>query len=153
MRIAIIPTDDVQLLSELDKRMFNDYDAFEPEDFLDYACFLVQIDGEFIGSVVLQDNFTVGTGFDGKETAELGTLYIVSTGIIPQYQGRGIGKIVKAWEVGYARGRGFKRVVTNVRQNNQRAINLNNRFGFVSTRTIPNYYDDGENSIVMELAL
>lgn len=71
MRIAIIPTDDVQLLSELDKRMFNDYDAFEPEDFLDYACFLVQIDGEFIGSVVLQDNFTVGTGFDGKETAEL----------------------------------------------------------------------------------
>lgn len=153
MEIGLIPTNDFQLLSALDKKIFNADDAFDPEDFSEYSCFLVQANGVSIGSVVLGEHFTIGASFDGEETAELGILYIASTGLIPQYQGRGIGKMVKAWEVGYARGKGFRKIITNVRLGSQPIIKLNNKFGFVATRIIPNYYADGTESLVMELAL
>src|SRR3989344_2091641 len=119
MRISIVPTEDVRLLTMLDKRIFNADDAFVPEDFSNYACFLVQADGVPVGSVVLGEHLTVGSGFEEKEPIELGTLYIVSMGVVPEYQGCGIGNFEEAWEIEYAREKGFRKVVTNARQGNR----------------------------------
>ena len=36
------------------------------------------------------------------EAFEKGTLYIAITGILPKYQGGGLGMLLKSWEVAYA---------------------------------------------------
>jgi ribosomal protein S18 acetylase RimI-like enzyme len=83
-----------------------------------------------------------------------GTLYIASTGIIPEFQSVGLGRLMKAWQVSYARYHSFRRIVTNCRKSNVAMIGLNKGFGFRVTRTTPHYYSDpDEPTVVMELTL
>ena len=83
-----------------------------------------------------------------------GSLYIVTTGILPRYQGQGFGDLLKCWQVLYARRHGFTRIVTNTRKGNQPMIALNKKFGFRVLRTTPGYYrDPPDSTVVMELLL
>jgi ribosomal protein S18 acetylase RimI-like enzyme len=83
-----------------------------------------------------------------------GTLYISTTGILPQFQGKGFGQLLKCWEIAYARYHGFTRIVTNTRKRNRSMIALNRKFGFEVIRTTPNYYSDpADSTVVMELDL
>src|SRR5262249_53284875 len=58
------------------------------------------------------------------------TLYIASTGILPQYRNRGLGKLFKAWQISYATHHGFRRIIAHTRKSNQKMIALNASFGF-----------------------
>ena len=83
-----------------------------------------------------------------------GSLYISTTGILPKFQNRGFGPLLKSWEIAYARYNGFNRVITNCRKSNTRMIALNRQFGFRIVRTIPRYYDEPlESAVLMELLL
>lgn len=91
---------------------------------------------------------------DGMNPARKGTLYIASTGIATRYQRKGFGRLMKAWQVAFARERGFRRIVTNTRKRNARMIRLNKMFGFQIVRTTPGYYENPrEATVVMELRL
>jgi ribosomal protein S18 acetylase RimI-like enzyme len=91
---------------------------------------------------------------DGKNPHLRGSLYIVTTGILPTFQGLGFGGLLKSWQLLYAGRHGFTRVVTNTRKGNRRMIRLNEQFGFNVLRTTPNYYEDPrEPTVVMELRL
>ncbi len=83
-----------------------------------------------------------------------GSLYISTTGILPKFQGKGFGQLLKCWEIAYARHNGFTRIVTNTRKRNRSMIALNRKFGFRIIRTTPRYYSDPTDStVVMELTL
>jgi hypothetical protein len=63
-------------------------------------------------------------------------------------------RLLKRWQISYARHHGFKRIVTNTCQSNQRIIALNRKHGFKVIRTTPGYYcDPPEPVVVMELNL
>ncbi len=79
------------------------------------------------------------------------TLYIATTGILPRFQGFGLGGLLKAWEIAYARYHGF---ASHTRKKNTRMMKLNQKFGFRAVRTIRGYYSDPPDSgVLMELAL
>jgi ribosomal protein S18 acetylase RimI-like enzyme len=83
-----------------------------------------------------------------------GSLYISTTGILPRFQKRGFGALLKSWEIAFARYHGFNRVITNCRKSNTRMIALNRRFGFRIVRTIPRYYrEPADSAVLMELLL
>jgi ribosomal protein S18 acetylase RimI-like enzyme len=79
------------------------------------------------------------------------SLYIASTGILPQFRGKGFGTLLKAWQLSYARHHGFSRIVTNTRKSNKAMIRLNEKFGFKIVRTTQGYYEaPREATVVME---
>ena len=83
-----------------------------------------------------------------------GSLYISTTGILPRFQNKGFGALLKSWEIVYARYHGFNRIITNCRKRNIRMIALNRQFGFRIVRTIPRYYTEPtDSSVLMELLL
>jgi ribosomal protein S18 acetylase RimI-like enzyme len=91
---------------------------------------------------------------DGVNPPRKRSLYIGSTGILPKFQGQGLGSLMKAWEIAFARYHGFTRIVTNTRKGNLPMIRLNRKFGFQVIRTSPRYYSDPvESAVVMELLL
>lgn len=90
----------------------------------------------------------------GENTYRRASLYIATTGILPRFRGLGFGRLLKCWQISYARYNGFTRIVTNSRKSNKPMIRLNEKFGFKVLRTTPNYYDNPrEPTVVMELRL
>jgi ribosomal protein S18 acetylase RimI-like enzyme len=82
------------------------------------------------------------------------SLYISTTGILPRFQQKGFGALLKSWEVAYARYHGFNRIITTCRKRNARMIALNRQFGFRIVRTIPRYYlEPTDSAVFMELLL
>jgi ribosomal protein S18 acetylase RimI-like enzyme len=91
---------------------------------------------------------------DGVSPRREGSLYIASTGILPNFRGKGFGQLSKAWQIAYARVNGFSRIVTNTRRRNAAMIALNKKFGFRVLRTTPRYYrEPTDATVVMELFL
>ena len=91
---------------------------------------------------------------DGRNPRLRGSLYIASTGILPRLQGRGLGAVLKTWQIAYARCHGFTRILANTRKSNLRMIGLNRKFGFRVVRITRGYYHDPvEATVVMELRL
>lgn len=64
-------------------------------------------------------------------------------------RGEGIGSRLLAAAIRVLGQRGTDSVKLEVRESNDRAIALYRQFGFVHRRTIPRYYDDGENAHVL----
>lgn len=82
------------------------------------------------------------------------SLYIATTGILPQFRGMGFGNLMKSWQLSYAHLHGFTRIVTNTRKSNKAMIGLNEKFGFKIIRTTPGYYEGPrEPTVVMERRL
>ncbi len=73
--------------------------------------------------------------------------WIATVGVLPEYRGRGIGAaLLEACE-----GRiPLKTIRLCVRRNNDTAIRLYERFGYVKLGEWIRYYHDGETALVME---
>jgi len=56
------------------------------------------------------------------------SLYIESTAVLPNYQGKGIGKILKEFLIEEAKRRGYKRMTTHA--TNEVITHINEKFGF-----------------------
>lgn len=153
MRLEIKKADsaDNELLAEMDSRIFSASDAFPGDVWEDLISYWVILDGERIGSISMKHD----SGYwSGEYPARPGCVYIASTGLLPEWRGKGLGEKLKAWEVDYARRLGFKVAVTNCRESNKKIIGLNKKFGFRAVKTHPNYYEcPTEDSVVMELKL
>lgn len=148
---------ELKKLAKLDLRMFNMEDAFGVDDWRecdDGAIFWVLFRGRRIGSIAFGLNVEVGDSFKEEETPSPGSLYLVSTALIPRYQGRGIGTFLKSWEIQWARKHGFDRICTNCRASNAGSLRLNKKFGFRVTGRKPRYYKKPvEDAIVLKLRL
>jgi ribosomal protein S18 acetylase RimI-like enzyme len=141
-------------LVRFDKRVFG-ADCFAEEMWASYEAWWMTLGGRRVGCCAFERDvdFEGDEEKDGDRRRE-GSLYIASTGILAEFRGCGLGKVMKAWQVAYARRLGYKRMVTNSRQSNEAMIALNRQFGFRKVRTVAGYYDEPkEGTVVMELVI
>ncbi len=142
--------DELDTLHQLDQKIFAEYpgDLFFAEDWLEFDSYWMFEDGRVVGCAAFHPHV------DFDLTPRPGCVHIVSTGILPEYRGRGLGRKQKDWQIEYARARGFGVIVTNMRKSNVRIIRLNELFGFQRRLVSPGYYlDPPEDALVMELLL
>jgi ribosomal protein S18 acetylase RimI-like enzyme len=156
-RRAVVPND-LRSLVSFDHKAFRDHpgDWFDRESWRHCEAWWMIVDRRKAGCCAFQTgvDFQEDIREDRENVALAGSLYVVTTGILPAFQGLGFGRIMKAWQVAYARRHGFARIVTNTRKSNKRMIALNRKFGFRVTRTTPRYYSGpSEATVVMELLL
>jgi ribosomal protein S18 acetylase RimI-like enzyme len=152
-RKARIPAE-IKALVRFDKRVFG-ADCFADEMWASCEAWWMTLGGRRIGCCA----FEMDADFEGDERKggprrRVGSLYIASTGIVAEFRGCGLGKVMKAWQVAYARRLGYRRIVTNSRKSNEAMIALNRQFGFRKVRTVAGYYDEPkEGAVVMELVI
>jgi len=143
-------TDDLEALQRLDAIIFADYpgDLFSQEDWLLFDSYWMLDNGRVVGCAA----FLANLDFDFSPRP--GCIHIMTTGVLPELRGRGLGRKQKEWQIEYARSRGFELIVTNMRQSNLRMIHLNESLGFRFRQIAPGYYlDPPEDAVVMELRL
>jgi GNAT superfamily N-acetyltransferase len=153
-RQAILPAE-LRILAAFDRKIFTS-DHFPPSAWRAYDCWWLLLEGRKAGCCAFEPDvdFQDDLRRDGVNPRCEGSLYIASTGLLPQFRGRGLGRLMKAWQVSYARHHGFRRIATNVRRRNKAMIALNESFGFRAIRTTPRYYADPvDATVVMELVL
>jgi ribosomal protein S18 acetylase RimI-like enzyme len=122
-----------------DRRVFPVPDRFDAEYWSQCDAWWMLIDGVKAGCCAFEKNTN---------------LYIASSGILPKYRGRGLGSLMKAWQIAYARKHGFDRLIAHSRKSNAAIIALNRKFGFRVIRTVERYYEDPpEPGVVMRLDL
>lgn len=156
MDVLIRPVrpEEIEFLCELDGKIFGDDGFTTPELWEGLEIFFIIVGLTIVGSIALRHNSDVSESYEAEYPYLTGSLYIVSTGILPHWQERGIGKAAKVWQLHYARSREFSRIVTNTRKSNVRSIRLNQKFGLQIIRTIPDYYEEPtEDAVVLELVL
>ena len=146
---AVLPHDLDDLLA-FDAQVFRKSDCFDAAYWRMCRSFWMVVEGARAGCCAFEEHA------DGQDRSQpqRGCLYVSTTGILPRYQGRGLGSIMKRWEIEYARRNEFARIVTNTRKSNMRMIDLNHKFGFTVVRITPDYYSrPREATVVMELTL
>ena len=75
--------------------------------------------------------------------------HVKDLAVHPEFRGRGVGKSLFERGLGVLEANGVASVKLEVRASNERARSLYRQFDFAHVRTIPNYYDDGENAHVL----
>ncbi len=156
-RRALVPTE-IRSLVIFDHKAFHKYPAdwFDRDDWKTCDPWWMIVHDRKVGCCAFEPHvdFQGDIRGDGQNPPLRGSLYIVTTGILPQFRGLGFGNLLKYWQVLYARHHGFTRIVTNSRKSNKPMIGLNEKFGFKILRTTPNYYEEPrESTVVMELRL
>lgn len=142
---------ELRSLMRFDAKVFRAADRFDASAWLECESWWMLVGGRKIGCCAFQRHADFKDGGNGRAAK---SLYIVTTGILPQFQGMGFGMLLKAWEIAYARFHGFDRIVTNTRARNRGMIALNRKFGFRVLRTSEGYYaSPSEAAVVMELRL
>jgi ribosomal-protein-alanine N-acetyltransferase len=110
------------------------------EGFLGEPGFLVAtVNGRVVGYVVADTVPNAGR--------TLG--HVKDIAVHPDYRGRGIGAQLLGSALTVMREKRASRVKLEVRESNDSAIRLYRRFGFQFRRTLPRYYDDGEDAYVL----
>jgi ribosomal protein S18 acetylase RimI-like enzyme len=139
-RRATLPGD-LRALVAFDHAVFPKSDWFPRQDWLTYESFWMRVDRKRVGCCAFEE-------------PSPRSLFIASTGILPEFQRQGFGQLMKTWQISYARYHGFTRILTNTRKSNAAMIALNKKFGFRVIRTAAGYYSDPvEPTVVMELLL
>jgi ribosomal protein S18 acetylase RimI-like enzyme len=149
-----IPAAEIRSLMAFDRKVFPPSDLFCADYWKALMVYWLIVDGVKVGCCAFEEHvdFQDDVRTDGVNPPLKHSLYIASTGILPKYQGQGLGTLLKSWQICYARHRGFKRIVTNTRSRNTAMIMLNQEFGFDIVRTTPRYYSDpSDATVVMEL--
>lgn len=156
-RRALTPKE-IRSLVIFDHKAFHEYPAdwFDQEVWQTYETWWMIVGRRKIGccAFIRHVDFEGDIHPDNDTPHRRGSLYIASTGILPQFRGMGYGTLLKAWQLSYARHHGFTRIVTNTRKSNKAMIGLNKKFGFTVIRTTPGYYGSPrELAVVMERRL
>src|SRR5258706_3514064 len=147
---------ELQSLLAFDHAVFKRSDWFDDEDWTLFESWWMIADGVHAGCCAFEKHVDFQEDLHrGRPNPRLrGSLYIASTGILPRLQGKGLGVLLKSWQISYARRYRFTRIVSNTRKSNLRMIRLNRKCGFKVIRTTRGYYHDPvESTVVMELDL
>jgi ribosomal protein S18 acetylase RimI-like enzyme len=150
------PRREIRRLMSFDRKIFREADRFPADYWKVCESYWLMIDDIRIGCCAFQRNidFQEDIRDDGLNPPRQGSLYIATTGILPEYQGMGFGQLMKCWQIAFARVQGFSRIVTNTRKRNRSIVALNRKFGFKATRVTAAYYQSpADATVVMELTL
>ena len=135
--------------------MFPPADAFHPEQWEHLESYWMILDEKRVGCCAFERHADFEEDPGAPLPQRRGSLYIVSTGILEQWRGKGLGDRFKRWQIGWARRHGFTRIVTNSRRSNRAMIRLNQKHGFRVIRLTagPYYSNPAERAVVMERTL
>ena len=142
--------DDLDELLNFDRRIFGAFpdDLFPAEYWEELESYWMYADTARVGCCA----FSRDCDYDGSFRPQY--LFIASTGILPKFQGKGLGRKQKEWQITYARSHGFSVIVTNMRESNARIRRLNESLGFKIRCVEKDYYrEPSEATVVMELNL
>src|SRR5580693_7007903 len=97
-RKAVVPAELAELLA-FDRKVFRKSDLFRDEDWMTYDSYWMLVDGAKAGCCAFQahHDFREDVRKDQCNPRRRGSLYIASTGILPRFQGKGFGKLLKVW--------------------------------------------------------
>jgi GNAT superfamily N-acetyltransferase len=110
-----------------------------------------ELAGEAYGSPLLACDKSI-EGLVGLTDEEEGAaIYCYSNTILPVFQKRGLGTILKSHWLGLAVGKGFEIVYGHARPHGSQALNA--RFGAVLLDGFPDWYGTGEEYRLYRLAL
>lgn len=109
------------------------------EQYLDEPGFLVADDGAVLGYVIAD--------MVPEHRRRLG--HIKDIAVRDDRRGEGIGSELLERAIAVLEARGIPTVKLEVRESNDRARSLYHRYGFVHHRTVPHYYSDGEDALVL----
>jgi GNAT superfamily N-acetyltransferase len=150
-RQAVLPGE-LRALMEFDAKVFPKPDRFPRSEWRRYESYWMLVNGRRVGCCALEKH--VDFCEDGCNLPLEGCLYIATTGILPRFQRTGLGALLKAWQLAYARHYEFNRIVTNTRKRNTAMIALNLKYGFQIERSVRGYYiDPVDSTAVMSLCL
>jgi GNAT superfamily N-acetyltransferase len=153
-RKVVLPGEKKWLVA-FDHKIFRRADRFRSDDWDRYESYWMLVNGRRVGCCAFERaaDFEVDPYRDSAPRS--GSLYIASTGILPQHRGKGFGVRFKRWQIAWARRHKFNRIVTNCRSSNRAIIRLNEKFGFkILKSTTGNYYHQpAEPAVIMELRL
>ncbi|WP_240318900.1 GNAT family N-acetyltransferase [Halorussus rarus] len=79
--------------------------------------------------------------------------HVKDIAVHPDHRGEGAGATLLERALGVLEARGARSVKLEVRSSNDRAVSLYRDFDFEFLRTIPRYYDDGEDALIMVVDL
>jgi ribosomal protein S18 acetylase RimI-like enzyme len=147
---------EIRGLMAFDRKVFPESDRFAKEYWKAIEAYWMLVQGVKVGCCAFEKrvDFQEDIREDEANCRMDASLYISTTGILPEFQGKGFGQLLKAWEIAYARYHRFTRIVTNTRKGNRSMIALNRKFGFRIIRITPRYYSDPTDAtVVMELIL
>ena len=131
---------ELRRLRDFDRRVFSKGDLFPSSYWRECEVWWMVCEGRRVGCCAF--------AFAEEE------LEISSSGILPAWQGMGLGRVMKAWQVAYARRHVFRRMVAHTRASNAAMIALNKSFGFRVVRKLPDYYfEPAEAAVEMALVL
>jgi ribosomal protein S18 acetylase RimI-like enzyme len=142
--------EELEAVHQLDQKIFSTFpgDLFPQEDWGEFESYWMVAEGLIVGCSAFLHHV------DYDETPRPGCLYIVSTGILPDMRGRGLGRKQKEWQIEYAKCHGFEVIVTNMRQSNRPIMRLNEELGFRVRLVHSAFYNEPlEDAIVMEVSL
>jgi ribosomal protein S18 acetylase RimI-like enzyme len=132
---------ELRRLRDFDRKVFPAADVFPSSFWRECEVYWLLADGRRVGCCAFQE--------EGDRL-----LAITTSGILPAWQGLGLGRLMKAWQVAFARRHGYRQIATECRAGNARMIRLNQSFGFQVTETMPAHYlDPEEDGVRMELRL
>jgi ribosomal protein S18 acetylase RimI-like enzyme len=148
------PSKELQELVDFDRKVFEKADRFPKSQWREYKSYWMIVDGKKAGCCAFEHNVDFQKDPKTGESPPLdGSLYIATTAILPPFRRKGLGDLLKVWQISYARHHGFTRIVTNSRKSNRAMIELNKKFGFTAIETVPGYYSGKESAVVMEKRL
>jgi RimJ/RimL family protein N-acetyltransferase len=138
LRRADVQKESAELVA-MDAEIFST-DHFE--DWSDYAVSWITKDDEKVGSIGFVPHKTVGPSWEVDEESP-GTMWLVSIGIRPKFQGKGIGTAAMHLAIKKVMSEGeFTRMTSNFRVSNQASRRLHESCGFKPVKIIPGYYRD-----------
>ncbi|GGI65964.1 ribosomal protein S18-alanine N-acetyltransferase [Enterococcus alcedinis] len=94
---------------------------------------------------VLEENQMIG--FMGVRVS-LSDGHITNIAVLPQFQGLGIGTILLEESEKFSRSLDCATMSLEVRRSNQDAQRLYRRFGYVSRKVLPQYYDENQEDAI-----
>ncbi|HKJ79264.1 MAG TPA: GNAT family N-acetyltransferase [Prolixibacteraceae bacterium] len=138
-------TNDISFLDELEKKCFPEFQQNSRRS-IRYS-----ISSPF-QKVFVAKGANSGNKLIGSATLFLypKTLRIFSIAVLPEFQGKGIGKLILEEILQIAKSKNYERISLEVKKNDKRLTGFYENAGFKSTTALPDYYAHGEDGIRME---
>jgi ribosomal-protein-alanine N-acetyltransferase len=136
---------ELQQILKIETSVFNAFDAYQLEDFERWfhynpdLCLVAEMEGRIAGYVITRILPRHGD--------------LASLAIHPDYHRLGVGSALLEATVERVRAYGKKKITIEVRKNNLSGLAFWKKMGFITFGRQPDFYEDGEEAILMKKVL
>lgn len=112
----------------------------------------------FVGELRRRVTIAIGLRFEGLLAAQCffwliaPEIHLLNVAVAPRFRGRGLARRLLTVMLAIGRKAGVDCVFLEARASNRAAIKLYRSLGFENAGTRPDYYEDGEDALMMTLA-